>query len=581
MKGELLARQHFDRLASKTTRQLSRKDLADWIQKTTFLNNRPFSFKNHEFQEQILKDESPSIVIMKSAQLGLSEMSLRMALGLVMLMPRSFAIGYTFPTASFASHYSKTRFDPIVRNSPTLQAAVRSTDLDNSEVKGFGPSRFIYFKGAAVGNAAISDSLDMLIHDELDFSDMDIIGDYTSRLIHSDWKMTLKLSTPTFPGGPIDTAFQQSRRHFNFCRCNHCAHMFIPSYYDHVSIPGYDRALDEITKDSIHLLRYKEAKLLCPNCGKPSNLDPEHREWVCENPSEKHVAAGYKVGPHDAPRVITVPDLIVASANYNSKAKFRQFSLGIPAADAESGLTEADLDRVGVDMVESPFTTHVMGVDLGLTSHFMVGGVAANGQLVVVHYERCQLKSFRECYFSLKARFRVGIVVADIQPYTDLIMALSSEDPNLYGARYVARIGLEIYDVRQQVADEDNAIEGIREVSVNRNAILDRIMADFRPPEGVEPAIVVRKMQDWPLVKSHLTDMKRASAALRNGEFTSVWQKTSKGQDHYHHTLGYLWIASQMRGIVSNAAILGSSPVSTFKLRALVEEHRRRGVGFG
>ena len=47
---------------------------------------------------------------------------------------------------------------------------------------------------------------------------------------------------------------------------------------------------------------------------------------------------------------------------------------------------------------------------------------------------------------------------------------------------------------------------------------------------------------------AHLRDMKRATATLRSsGEFASVWQKSAKGSDHYHHALGYLWLAAQIR----------------------------------
>lgn len=562
-----LVKQHLARIRSQTTNRLSRRDLARWITSNTHIGGRPFSFKDHEFQEKILQDTSQEIVLMKSAQLGLSEMSLRMALGMVMLMPAPFAIGYTFPTASFASHYSRSRFDPIVKGSPALRHAIRAADIDNAESKAFGPGRFVFFKGAAVGNAAISDSLDLLIHDELDFSDPDVVGAYTSRLIHSPWKYKVKLSTPTYPGGPIDSAFQQSRRHFNFCKCQHCNHSFIPSYYDHVKIPGWDKHLDEINRDNLHMIRYTEAQMLCPSCGREVDLSPGHREWVLENPDEPHIAAGYKISPHDAPNVITIRDLIEASTSYGSKAKFRQFSLGIPAADADSGLTEEDLDRIGVEMSGSPFSTHQMGIDLGLICHFMIGGIGPDGQMVVVHYERVPLKNFRERYYALKGQFRVSLVVSDIQPYTELIMSLSAQDPNLYGARYVTRQGLEVFDVKDQEADPDSALGAVREVSVNRNAVFDKVMAEIRPAEGMRPGIAIRKCADWNLLKNHMTDMKRASATLRNGEFTSLWAKSSKGNDHYHHSLAYLWVACQMRGLTNGG--MSEAYLGVFKFKVL------------
>lgn len=564
--------QHLQRLRQATTNRLQRTDLSKWVATNTFMNGRPFSFKDHEFQERILNDPSQEITIIKSAQLGVSEMSLRMAIGLVMLMPDAFSVGYVFPTAGFSSQYSKTRFNPIVQGSPLLRNSINSEDLDSAEVKTFGPGKQIYFKGAATGNSAISTTLDAVFYDEFSFMDQEVAGDYTSRLIHSKYKYKVRLSTPTFPGDPIDSAYQASRRWQNMCKCNHCEHFFYPSYYDHVKVPGFDGHLDEINKENLYLYRYSEAKLLCPACGKVPNLGPQHREWVCENPDEGHMATGYRLSPFDAPNIITVPYLIEASTSYANKAKFRQFNLGQAAADAESGLTEEDLEAVGVDLAQSPFNSHVMGIDLGMTCHFMVGGISSDLRLGVVHQERVPLAKFRERYFALKAQYRVSIVVSDIQPYTDLIMGMCAEDVNLYGASYITRTGLELFDIRQRDADALEAIGHLRQVSVNRNAVLDKLLSEVRSGH-----IWFRKTQEWDTIKTHLQDMKRASATLRNGEFTSQWQKSSKGQDHYHHTLGYLYVASQMRGVASGSFTSMGSPVRTFKIQqAQTPEQLRR-----
>lgn len=558
MSDELL--HHLQRLRSATVSRLGRRDLPRWIEQNTTISGKPFSFKGHEYQQRIMLDESPEIVIRKSAQTGISEMSMRMAAGLIMIMPGSFRVGYTLPTATAATVYAKTRFTSVVSGSATLMAAMSTRDIDTADTKTFGPNREIYFKGAATGNAAISTTLDMLIHDEVSFSDQEVIGDYHSRLIHSQYKWKVKLSTPTWPGDPIDEAFKASRRHWNFCKCNHCGHRFLPDYYEHVKIPGYDRHLDEITRENLHTLRYSEAQLLCPVCIKPVDLSPANREWVCENPDDKYIAAGYQVQPFDAPTVVTLPDLIIASTSYANKSKFKQFSLGKPAEDAESGLTEEDLNTAGVELVSSPFTTHQMGIDLGLICHFTVGAIGGDGRLGVVHRERVPLSKFRERYWALKAQYRVTVVVSDIQPYTDLILGMSNEDPNLYGASYVTRNGLELFDVKVREDDPDSALLGVRQVHVNRNAMFDHILAEFRAGR-----VWTYKGADWELFKTHMQDMKRASATLRNGEFTSMWQKSSKGQDHYHHSLLYLTVAAMMRGIASNQLLSGLVPVAKFK----------------
>jgi hypothetical protein len=560
--------QHLARIRTATVSRLGRKDIAPWIEKNTFINGKNFSFKDHEYQLRILQEEAPELVIRKSAQTGISELCLRAAAGLVMIMPGSFRIGYTFPTATFASAYAQTRFNPIVQGSPALRAAVSSDDIARADLKTFGQGKEVHFKGAATGNAAISTTLDMLIHDELSFSDMDVLGDYTSRMLHSAYRWKWSLSTPTYPGDPIDQAFSSSRRNWNFCKCSRCNHLFVPEFYEHVVVPGWDHHLDDITKDNLHLVNYEQAQLMCPRCKRPANLQPEFRQWVCENPDTKHIAVGFQVQPFDAPNIVTIPSLIIASTQYANKSKFRQFSLGRPAVDADSGLMPEDVERVGFEASTTPFNTHVMGIDLGLVCHFMVGGVGPSGELVVVHYERVQLKNFRARYWALKAQYRVSIVVSDIQPYTDLLMSLSHEDHNLYGATYVNRQSMEIYDVKAVEKDPESATEGIRMVHVNRNALFDRVMAEIRPQEGVAAGIAIRKTEDWSILKDHITDMKRSSAALRNGEFTTQWTKSHGGKDHYHHALGYVWVAAQMRGVASGSAATGLPLVSKFKLAA-------------
>lgn len=558
-----LTEQHLQRIKQGTIHKLGRKDIAEWIEKHTYIGGRKFSFAGHEYQQKILTDPSPEIAIRKSAQTGISEMALRMAAALMALMPPKFAIGYTFPTAGFAAQYSRTRFDPIVTTSKTLKASMSEGTLDNAEVKSFAGERFVYFKGAAVGNAAISTSLDMLIHDEVDFSDADILGDYTSRMIHSPYKWRMRLSTPTFPGGPIDKAFQASRRHFLFCTCNHCGHRFLPWYYDHVKIPGYDKDLKEIKADNLHSIRWEEAKLLCPKCFKEPSLLPMHREWVIENPGEKHVTSGIQVSPHDAPTVVTVPDLVKASTTYATSAKFQQFSLGRPAADADSGLTEDDVNAMGVEMVQSPFSTHVMGVDLGQTCHFMVGGLDNRAGLGVVHYERCAVGDFRATYSRLAQRYRVTIKVSDSQPYLETILNMQQLDPNLYGAYYVRKSGLELYDVKVRDEEGTEAKTALRQVSINRNPVFDKLMDEIRSKRVWMAKIGL----EWALILAHLTDMRRATGIVHNGELVTNWVKSTLGQDHYHHTLLYLWIAAQMRGLASGGIDIASLGVSTFKVK--------------
>ncbi len=558
-----IALHHLGRLKSATVSRNKRTELSKWVATNTFINGKPYSFKDHEYQERILDDPSQELVFFKAAQLGLSEVSLRMAVGLVMTTHGGLNLAYVFPTSGFSSQYSQTRFQPIINSSPMLRAAMSTEDLDGAAVKTFGPNRSIYFKGASAGTtSAISTSLDAIIFDEISFADPTIVGDYTSRLIHSKHKIKIKLSTPTFQGDAISTAFQQSRRWRNYCRCNHCSEVFYPEFYSMVKVPGWNKHLDEITAENLHQVDYKNAKLLCPRCGKPASLQPEHRFWDCENPSEDHLATGYKITPFDAPRVISVPYLIEASTSYSNKASFKNYSLGECASSAENGVTEEEIEAAGIELAQSPFTTHVMGVDLGNYSHFVVGGITPDGVTIITHFERVPLARFRERYAALKAAWNVSVVCSDMHPFSDLIMSLSESDPNLYGCQYVTRTGLELFEVRQKEADIETATGALRQVSVNRTAIFDRLMVEVR-----EGRLRIKRTSEWLLYKAHALDMKRSSAQLRGGEFTSTWVKSAKGFDHLWHATAYFFIAIQMRAMAHTGSMSMLS-IRTFKLKS-------------
>lgn len=565
--------EHLKRLRAATTHKLQMADVPAWVAANTTINGRPYSFKDHEFQTRTMGDSSREVVIRKCSQVGISESEIRKALGLIAIMPR-YAIIYTFPTASFAQNYVKTRIDPVISGSPALRNAMRES-VDSSEVKQVGDN-FLYFKGAQAGNAAISVAADHLIHDELDFSDITIISQYQSRLTHSPYKRKTKLSTPTIPGGPIDKEFKRSRRHWLFCKCHHCGEQFIPNYYEHVRIPGFTGELMHITKDNLHNVRHEEAKLHCPRCGAVPSLQPEHREWVCENPGENFLAVGYQIQPFDAPNLISVPYLIEASTQYDRIVDFQNFNLGLPAEDRENGLTPQDIERCGVTMLSSPFSTHVLGADMGLLCRVMIGNYTNEGEFLVVHYEEVPIGKFKVRYRELCAQFRCTIKVLDSQPYVETVMGLQEEDPNLFGAIFVKKNSLEIYSTVTREENEEAGKMALRQVQVDRNKALDLLMDDIR--NEAKPLIRIKKSEGWDdRVVRQLTDMKRTRKLTEDSEFINVWTKSDEKNDHYHFALLYAWLAAKLRATAVGTFDSSMIGVSSFKVRPDV--HSRTGFG--
>lgn len=548
---------HVNRLRSAVERTQTLGSVGPWICENTTLKGEPFSFFGHEFQETIVADPSRQKNIRKCAQIGISELASRIVLALANILDSTTWI-YTLPTADFAKNFVKTRIDPTVQTSAALREALNNT-ADNTQIKQFGTS-FIYFKGTVGQNAAISVPADGVIHDEVDFSDQTVMSSYESRLIHSPYKIKYKFSTPTVGGFGISEEFDSSRRFFNFAQCNHCNHWFLPSYFTDVHIPGFDGDKHEVTKDKLPRIQWQDTKLHCPKCGQEPDLGPSHRAWVCENPTENHEAAGYQIQPFDAPGVITMPYLVEASTKYDRFVDFTNFALGLPAEDKETSFTNEDVDRWKVEGVAPGFFTHVMGVDMGLVCHIMVLGVDVTERCMAVHMEQVPLSRVFDRKRELQIQHRVGLTVVDSQPYADMLMRMQAVDQNLYGAVYVTSKDLALYAVKK-TEEVDDAMEGEkkagageereRQVNVNRNRALDGLM-DFARRGNLQ-------VLDGPYFETfakHVQDMKRVKDFTREKEISYVWQKSAKGNDHFHHALLYAWIASKMRGVVQSSILL-------------------------
>lgn len=555
---------HFTRLRTAILRRFSAAMVAQWICQNTKYAGEPYSYLDHEYQERILNDVSREVNVRKCSQVGLSEANARKALALVNILS-PYTVAFTLPTAKFAGSFMKTRIDTVIEGSDAMKAALNKNN-DNNEIKQFGDS-FLWVRGAASSNAPISIPCDHLIHDEVDFSDQEVLGQYQSRLTHSKWKRTDKISTPTLPGFGIDKAFQESRRHFLFCKCNHCGFQFIPSYYDHVRVPDYDDDLRKVSKYVLGKIKWQQAQLHCPKCDKVPDLGPEYREWVCENPDSGLIAAGYQVSPFDAPKIIVPSFLVEQSTKYDRIQDFENFNLGLPSEDKEATLTRQDL--LDLHTTDSPgaANVYVMGVDVGNTYHFVIAAVNAYDQLHVVHRERVHMSKAKERYEQLRLAWRVVCTVIDSGPHSETVMSLQERDQNCYAAVYVNKKTILTHQVVHKDEEEGKGQEFLRQVNVNRsrafdaymNVIRDRQMLIMEQPEGGE------ELREAYI--QHHTSMKRVKVYDNDsGEMMYSWQK-SDGQDHFHHASLYCFIASRVRGMGRSLVALPTASLYTFRLK--------------
>lgn len=537
-----LFRHHLERLKSSTLDKFTMESTPEWIKTHTFINGEPYSFTDHEYQYVIVADGSREVVVRKCSQVGLSEISARMALALC-AVTRGYTVAYTLPTAGFASTFMKTRIDPVITGSTYLKDML-SGELDNTEVKKLGDS-FLYLKGAQSSNAPISVPCDHLIHDEVDFSDPEVLSQYQSRLTHSKYKRKTKLSTPTLPDRGIDYEFKRSKRRFNLIKCSCCGEWFMPDYFKHVKVPGFTGDLRDITKSNLHRYQYVDAFVECPKCGGKPSLAPKHREWVIENPDDNYLASGYQVTPFDAPNIITPGYLVEASTQYKRYVDFINFGLGLPTLDAEATLTEEELEECINQDLEEIGGSYVMGVDMGMTCHVVIGKVRTDSTIRIVLIEQVPVSKIRIRYRELRNIWKPRITVMDSQPYTETVIALQVEDSRLYGSVYVRQKGLNLFHVVDREESSEEGEHDLRQVNVNRDKALDSLMDFIRSGFLSKRTCILD--QEW---KDQLSDMRRVKdydSTIQ--EIVFRWMKSEEGNDHFHHATLYMYIASMILGV--------------------------------
>jgi hypothetical protein len=429
-------------------------------------------------------------------------------------------------------------------------------------VKQFGRS-FLYLNGTFGQAQAISTPADMLVHDEVDFSNLSVLTTYESRITHSPYKLRREFSTPTLPGRGISGRFDRSRRHFNMVKCNYCAHWFLPDYYLHVRVPGFDGDLKDITATNLHKLSWRDAALHCPNCSKVPSLQHEHRNWVLENQNEQYTAAGYAISPFDAPNIISTPFLVEKSTKYERVSDFVNFNLGLPYEDATVSLTGSFLRSLFVPGSPPATSGNFMGIDMGLVCHVVIGN-ATQGQLTVLHYERVPLSDFERRKRELQAEYRVLITVMDALPYTDIVMRLQGHEPNLFGAIYLDSKTVATYSVKDQRKEPEKGKLAIRQVQINRNVAFDDMVATI-----IRKEMLFFERPEMETFLTHLLDMKRQAVSDTNGELVYKWVKSDKGDDHFMHALLYLFTATKLRGLTTGSAPIAQI-VSSFRVKTAV-----------
>ena len=538
MSDDAFAR-HMSRLKASLSAH-SADTICDFITEHTYLKGKKFSFEGHEYQKEILQDPASTIVISKGAQLGISEMSSRLALARCALID-GFSVIYTLPSATAAGAFMQSRISPVVESSPYLKELI-SKEVDNVSVKRFAES-WLYLKGCNKDTQALSVPCDLLICDETDNSDQEVMTLFDSRLIASKYQMRVFLSTPSIPQYGISLMFEQSKRKFQMCKCNKCNHWFIPDYHEHVKVPGYDGDLDKITKAHFAKanFRWMDSYVACPKCKSKVELAESKRQWVVENPNDAFIDSGYQISPFDCTNV--KPSAIVrSSVNYTRLKDFYNKRLGKSLEDRETSLAMSELKDATINERPGGIHSYVMGLDMGTTCWAVICAVLPNQTLIIVKIEAIPVHEVVSRSAALQQQYRIRMLVVDRGPLTEAVYQIQQNIRNSFAAVFVMSKGIELFHVKNVEQDNAKGVEGMRHVNIAKDACMDVVMSLVRAGSIMK---VSDSMNDtW---YTHMMDNKRIQM-FKNGELMYTWVKTLK-VDHSHMGLLYALVASRILGV--------------------------------
>lgn len=526
--------------------------VSHWIERNTRAPdnpNRDFSFYQHEFQRAILNDSHPYVAIRKGSQLGLTEVSLRLALAICAKFS-GIAVLYVMPSNQAAQKLSMSRVDPIIDNSPRLKA-LSTRDVSSNALKKIGSS-FLYFSGAAANTSAISIPARSLIIDEFAFADPTVVSVFTSRLGHQKEteKVVRYFSSPLHPSSDISALYEQGTMNQYMVYHRACATWVTVNALEDIKIPGFDDHLSQIVHGDLDNKRYRidDAFLLCNHCHEPISqenmCDADCRAWVPTWPDRS--MASYDAGPLVLPHLRTPQVLLKELRLYRSTTRWIQYSIGLPSESDSEMILQGPMDRAFVIPQVSQHVggVHgaVIGMDVGKVSHIAAGKAIGNGSDRT--FDVFYLGTVRQdsdnvtvaTVADLYQKFGAVQAVVDAMPDFTLVRTLQGLLPYnaVYGCYFVRGRGKANLASWERV-DADGAVK------VARTRALDEFVSAFNRGK-IRLPLGLRFEED---VKRHLQRMKRINNFDNVGEEQSSWVATDP-ETHFFFAIFYAWLAAEM-----------------------------------
>lgn len=547
----------FDELKNQIVTGLERKAVTScskWAQLYRIMGQPvpgPYSFTYHPWCKDMHDCEEETMVGMKAAQMGYTEVALNKTFYAMDILGQS--VLYILPSSHpDAGDFSSSRFDPAVELSPHISSMF--SDVKNVGHKRAG-SASLYIRGSRSRAQLKSLPVGMMIFDEVDEMTQENIPLAFERMSGQREKQAFLLSTPTIDKHGIDYYFKLSSQDHFFFKCPCCSKWTEFVFPDCLVITAED-ILDSRIKESYYIC--KECRNTLPHEDKVNFLSTG--KWV-PSYTDRDVR-GFAVSQMYSMMVAGRPAELATAylkgmTNPADEQEFYNSKLGLTHAVEGAKVTDKMIDEciggytIYDEQQVTTFTT--MGVDVGTWLHYEIAHWVMNHNETIKDINllsKCKVLrmgkvlNFEELY-DLMRKFRINFCVIDANPERRKALEFAKK---FEGHVKLCFYGRGIHSKQIHVhADEEYTL------TVDRTSWIDISLGRFKTK-------TIKIPKDTPLeYKEQIKAPVRIYKKENDGNLIGEYVKADKDMDHFAHARTYNEIALPM-----GASLLQSRDVTDF-----------------
>jgi len=326
----------------------------DWRISSGAMKGQRYTFDAFPCIEALVRDDSHEQVVMKSAQMALSEQyTLQRPLYHLDVHGRNW--GIMFPTQATMRNFYKSRIQGALAANPIINGQTLRANEDSIDVFG----RSLYLRYTTSEGAIATFDADGITIDEADIHNPDTLyGAKTSRRQGAMGKtFWYEISTPTYPNHGVHLSFANSDQHIWLIKCAGCG-----SENDLTSQIGpYDASdADKFFREYLSESAFPDSRdfaIPCVKCGKALDLvtplDPANPSfgggrWVPRYEDRDtrgyHIQIFQRLYEGGSPAVLArIRESLLGARKTQHVRRWWNFTIGVPYVPAEGRLTDADL----------------------------------------------------------------------------------------------------------------------------------------------------------------------------------------------------------------------------------------------